>query len=106
MQPYRTTTPTRKDPPSNRRVAWARRRRQELIALLGGQCVDCGTTSDLEFDHTHPRDWEPRKLNRWHRMSRYWRDYLAGILTIRCRSCNARKGYPAGQEELLASRPF
>lgn len=27
--------------------------RAECIALLGGKCVDCGTTDRLEFDHMH-----------------------------------------------------
>ena len=27
------------------------RKRQELIEYLGGKCVDCGSVSDLEFDH-------------------------------------------------------
>jgi hypothetical protein len=27
------------------------RKRQELIAMLGGKCAKCGCTEDLEFDH-------------------------------------------------------
>lgn len=30
------------------------RRRLELITLLGGVCVRCGTQKDLEFDHVDP----------------------------------------------------
>lgn len=26
-------------------------RRADAIELLGGRCVDCGSTEDLEFDH-------------------------------------------------------
>lgn len=30
------------------------RRRQPMIDYLGGKCVDCGTTNDLQFDHDDP----------------------------------------------------
>lgn len=30
------------------------RRRQKLIDLLGGICIRCGTTKNLEFDHRDP----------------------------------------------------
>ena len=29
-------------------------RRQQLVAMLGGVCVRCGATEDLEFDHIDP----------------------------------------------------
>jgi 5-methylcytosine-specific restriction endonuclease McrA len=32
------------------------RRRLEAIASLGGKCVACGQTEDLEFDHINPLD--------------------------------------------------
>lgn len=31
-------------------------RRQHAIEQLGGKCVDCGSTNDLEFDHTVRED--------------------------------------------------
>jgi hypothetical protein len=31
------------------------RRRTEAIALLGGKCVVCGTTENLELDHIDPQ---------------------------------------------------
>lgn len=30
------------------------KRRKELVERLGGRCVVCGTTEDLEFDHKDP----------------------------------------------------
>lgn len=30
------------------------RRREEAVAALGGKCVSCGTTENLEFDHIDP----------------------------------------------------
>jgi 5-methylcytosine-specific restriction endonuclease McrA len=32
------------------------RRRLEAIAFLGGKCVSCGQTEELEFDHVDPSD--------------------------------------------------
>jgi hypothetical protein len=30
------------------------KRRQEFIELLGGKCIKCNSTEDLEFDHIDP----------------------------------------------------
>jgi 5-methylcytosine-specific restriction endonuclease McrA len=35
-------------------IARHRRRLAEARAELGGRCVECGTTEDLEFDHIDP----------------------------------------------------
>lgn len=34
--------------------AWYRKRKQEAIEQLGGECVQCGATENLEFDHIDP----------------------------------------------------
>lgn len=34
--------------------AWKQARRDRLIEMLGGKCVRCGATEDLEFDHIDP----------------------------------------------------
>jgi hypothetical protein len=103
MQPFRKHPPKRKPIAPNRQVAWARRERAKLITLLGGKCEKCGESdpANLEFNHTSPRNWEPRKHSQWGRIFRYRRDYAAGILNLLCRSCNASVGYPDGQQELL-----
>jgi 5-methylcytosine-specific restriction endonuclease McrA len=36
------------------------RRRERAIIQLGGKCVVCGSTEDLEFDHKNPDDKDPR----------------------------------------------
>lgn len=32
------------------------RRRNAAIEQLGGKCIDCGATNDLEFDHVDPKN--------------------------------------------------
>ena len=86
-----------------------RKRHNELIRLLGGQCVDCGETSleILEPDHLEPRDYYPSKLS-WHcRLSRYFEGLQRGALVCRCRSCNAKRGHPKlNQTDLPLTEPF
>lgn len=76
---------------------WARRKRDALIAQLGGVCKRCGMTAEesgyaLEFHHPHGRSWIPHKLNRWARVIRYERDARAGLLELLCKVCNGRDG--------------
>lgn len=39
---------------------WHDRRKQKAIDILGGGCVVCGTTDNLEFDHIDPNTVEFR----------------------------------------------
>ena len=32
------------------------KRRKLLVEMLGGKCVDCGTTKNLQFDHIDPSE--------------------------------------------------
>lgn len=98
-------------PRNVRNVKWYRRERTKWIAHLGGKCAVCGTTEELEFDHDVPRDWDPAKTSRWQRLRNYIREIKAGkIKQVLCRSHNASKGYPDGQQELLdrtrSNEPF
>jgi len=36
--------------------AYKKRRRQQIKDYLGGKCVGCGTTENLQFDHIDKRD--------------------------------------------------
>lgn len=71
-------------------ISTAHERRLALIKELGGRCALCHSKrKKLEIDHVDGRDWEPRRLNRWARVNRYWREYHAGVrLRVLCRSCN------------------
>ena len=101
-EPWARKHPKAKPEPSNRNVAWYRKRRAELIQEMGGKCVECESREELEFDHTKPRNWQPNKTSRWQRLRNYIKDWKKGELVLRCRTCNARKGFPDGQQELLS----
>ncbi len=76
--------------------ARAAARRVELVQTLAPdrRCAICGRRvrawASLEVDHVGGRAWSPRKLNRWARVARYWREYREGVrLRAAHRSCNA-----------------
>lgn len=68
--------------------------RQRLIDLLGGECVECGATEKLEFDHRVQRDWVGVDLWSNHKLRKYAEEIAEGKIELRCWSCNARKGKP------------
>lgn len=81
---------------SARAKEWAKKARAQMIAELGGQCMDCLETNPkrLQFDHVHAwtRTWECTGLSTDQRMCRYRADRAAGIeLQLLCETCNARK---------------
>lgn len=72
-------------------------------------CHHCGRRARLhtsmEFDHRGHRAWQPNRLNRWSRLRRYYRDWLAagralgsegGVVGVgvvgACTPCNRRGG--------------
>lgn len=80
---------------TERSARWAARKREELLKILSpdGKCSKCGRKPrkhPLEIDHVDGREgWEPRKLNRWSRIARYWKEFHAGIkLRALCKPCN------------------
>lgn len=46
--------------------------RSEGIRLLGGSCVLCGSTKDLEFDHIDPNTKQHEMVTLWHRSREVW----------------------------------
>lgn len=82
-----------------RQRQWARKKRLELIRLLGLKCIDCKTRDyrKLEFDVIVNVDKEPNTKPRHHtmewswRMSFYRKQYHDGNLVLRCQKCHAKK---------------
>lgn len=71
---------------------WARRKRQELMALLGNVCAHCGATCNLEFDCVRPQGDRHHRGDASQRMCFYRRQFRRGNLQVLCGDCNARKG--------------
>jgi 5-methylcytosine-specific restriction endonuclease McrA len=73
-------------------------RRQALIAEMGGACVLCGATEDLEFDHwPAPAPCDHSRYNSTHRLAHYRNCWKTGGLRLLCRNCNAAQGNPDGK---------
>jgi 5-methylcytosine-specific restriction endonuclease McrA len=66
-------------------------RRARLIELLGGQCVRCGSTDELEFDHIDP---ETKVFAVGSDMSRAWDKLVEEALKCQllCCECHVAKG--------------
>jgi hypothetical protein len=71
---------------------WARRKRREMVAVLGGVCAICGTDENLEFDCIRPMGGRHHRYDTSQRMCFYRRQYAEGNLQLLCGSCNGRKG--------------
>jgi hypothetical protein len=67
------------------------RRRARLINMLGGTCVRCGTTEDLEFDHIDPAT---KRFAICADLTRAWSELLAEVAKCQllCRPCHIAKG--------------
>lgn len=76
---------------ARRKVLWAR-----AIAHLGGVCVQCGATANLEFDHVDPAT----KTATLHALVRQdsWRKMEAELAKCQllCKPCHIAKGTAEG----------
>jgi len=71
-------------------------RRQKFIDLLGGKCVRCGSTENLQFDHTNPK----KKLNRIPNLIDAPEDVLAAEVdkcVLLCDKCHREKTREMGE---------
>ena len=71
--------------------AHKQRRRAQLIEMLGGGCVRCGTTEDLEFDHIDPFT---KRFNIGADLTKSWAELAeeASRCQLLCRPCHVAKG--------------
>jgi 5-methylcytosine-specific restriction endonuclease McrA len=65
-------------------------RRARLIEMLGGCCVRCGSTDDLEFDHIDPKT---KRFTIGGNLSRPWADLVeeARRCQLLCQKCHRAK---------------
>jgi 5-methylcytosine-specific restriction endonuclease McrA len=70
---------------------WARRQRILLLFELGGRCVKCGVTEDLEFDCIKPMGDTHHKYDTSQRMSFYRQQWREKNLQVLCERCHNRK---------------
>jgi hypothetical protein len=84
------TRQTRADYLRNYNKAGRQQRRAKLIEMLGGRCVRCGATEDLEFDHIDP---STKRFAVGSSMSRAWDTLVAEALKCQllCRPCHREK---------------
>lgn len=69
-------------------IAKIKARREALVEKLGGKCVFCGVTENLEFDHPNGRTWCCRDKARWTRIKLYEQEAERSEIRLLCRSCN------------------
>ena len=65
-------------------------RRQQLIEMLGGACVRCGTTETLQFDHIEPGTKSFSLGSNW---TRAWHEMVAEAqkCQLLCKECHIVK---------------
>ena len=77
-------------------------RHRELVALLGGVCVKCGSKDFLEIDHEEGKPYESKSVGHRARVEKYWDEYNKGVkLRVLCKPCNSghRNNTPRPTEE-------
>tara|TARA_A100001234_G_C12510410_1_gene335842 strand:+ start:35 stop:760 length:726 start_codon:yes stop_codon:yes gene_type:complete len=81
-----------------RKAEWSKQNydenRQYLIDKLGGQCVSCGTTEKLEFDHINPLDKSLNITNKLTLKNAYQLEEVLEELNkcqLLCEQCHSKK---------------
>lgn len=78
----------------HRMTAFAIRKREAILEVLGPRCAACGIKKDLEFDVIVPTaaaKSHHEKFSFAQRMIFYCRQLSAGNLQVLCSKCNSRK---------------
>lgn len=66
------------------------RRHAQAIVILGGKCVKCGATEDLQIDHVDPATKEIELSKLWGVSEERWKRELAKCQLL-CRPCHKTK---------------
>jgi hypothetical protein len=82
-----------------------RERRAKLVAMLGGQCVRCGTTERLEFDH---RDPETKVFTIGRRWGTNWDTLVEETMKCQllCSPCHHDKSRENGEHRQTTNPPL
>ena len=67
------------------------RRRSETIEKLGGKCVKCGSTENLEFDHIDPKTKEKQYGKSFTSLAKDKLDKEIDKAQLLCRNCHEKK---------------
>jgi len=76
---------------AKRQVAWARTARERLRLALGGLCVRCGSSLEIEFDCIQPCGHAHHMAGAVMRTSFYRKQARAGNLQLLCAACHRKK---------------
>jgi len=74
------------------------RRRAEGIVEMGGRCVDCGATSELELDHIDPSNKVAHTIWSW---SEPRRKAEMAKCTLRCKACHIDRTKRQRREQIV-----
>jgi hypothetical protein len=83
---------------------WARRKRVELMTLLGNVCAHCGTDEKLEFDCIFPRGDRHHRGDASQRMCFYRASFVRA--TFRCCATSAMRGRAMTNRVLVLTAPL
>ena len=64
--------------------------RAHYVDVMGGKCVKCGTTENLEFDHVHPEDKKITISSMWLRKHDTIMEELSKCQLL-CHDCHKQK---------------
>ena len=77
--------------------------RAEALELLGGECVECGTTERLHFDHIDPKTKTARMCDVFGGNRDTWMAEIA-LCQLLCISCHSKKTN-RGRRQMADSPP-
>jgi hypothetical protein len=92
-----------------RQKEWARRKRAEMVTLLGSKCATCGAREELSFDCIVPQGHRHHTFDTSARMSFYRAQYRVGNLQLLCDRCNTDKSlaeHPRHNESIPEYQPL